>query len=113
MSAQHTPGPWALGCGYGMHGVEVVGNAGNRKVCGVIGVDRDVHDKDGRKVASVADPEGAANARLIAAAPDLLAAFDDLEHLFDGQEDCDDGQPNDAMKVMLIIRAALAKAGAV
>lgn len=69
MSAQHTPGPWSLGCGYGMHGVEVVGNAGNRKVCGVIGVDRDVHDKDGRKVACVADPEGAANARLIVGTP--------------------------------------------
>jgi hypothetical protein len=68
----HTPGPWEVGAAYGMHGVEVVGDNGNRKVCGVIGVDRDQYDREGRKVANVPNPEGWANARLIAAAPDLL-----------------------------------------
>lgn len=68
----HTPGPWATGKGYGLHGVEIVGDEGRRAVCGVIGVDRDLYDKAGRKIASEPTPDGWANARLIAAAPDLL-----------------------------------------
>jgi hypothetical protein len=68
----HTPGPWALGKGYGLHGVEVVGDNGNRMICGVIGVDRDVRDRDGRVSGSEQTAEGWANARLIAAAPELL-----------------------------------------
>lgn len=74
--SKHTPGPWECGKGYGMHGVEIVGDSGNRMVCGVIGVDRDQYEKDGRKAAEVQTPDGWANAHLISAAPELLAALE-------------------------------------
>lgn len=41
----------------------------------------------------------------------LVSALCDLENIFDGQEDCDDGVPNDAMRAMTIIHAAMAKVG--
>lgn len=71
----HTPGPWETGKCYGMHGVEVVGDNGNRIVCGVIGVEKDTHDPDGRKTGTAPTADGWANARLIAAAPELLKAL--------------------------------------
>lgn len=82
----HTPGPWALGKGYGLHGVEVVGDNGNRMICGVIGVDRDVRDRDGRVSGSEQTAEGWANARLIAAAPDMLQMLRIVERYFDTEE---------------------------
>jgi len=61
-----------------MHGVEVIGDDGHRKVCGVLGVDQDRYDKDGRKIATIPNDEGWANARLIAAAPELLSSLIDV-----------------------------------
>lgn len=69
----HTPGPWEMGKGYGLHGIEVVGDQGDRMVAGVVGVTRDTHALDGRRTGFAVVEEGVANARLIAAAPDLLA----------------------------------------
>jgi hypothetical protein len=54
-----------------------------------------------------------ANARLIAAAPDMLAALQEVEWIFDGEEDItNNGGPNNAMKALQVVRAALRKAGA-
>ena len=59
MSAQHTPGPWKVASG--PFGATVfVGEEENPRI---------VSD------AAASDPENVANARLIAAAPDLLAAL--------------------------------------
>ncbi len=55
-TAQHTPGPWQF------DGLDkIIGDQGNAEVCQVWG-------------AAVEDQDGYANARIIAAAPDLLEA---------------------------------------
>ena len=95
----HTPGPWAIGKGYGRHGVDVVGDDGNRAVAGVIGVWKDTHDRDGRFTGIKKVPEGCANLQLIAAAPDLLNALTVLADAAEAR-----GIPCDAA------RAAIAKA---
>jgi len=67
MSQKHTPGPWTHGC-------EDVPKSG------------DIYAEDGSLIAEVfvnGDPESLiANARLIAAAPDLLEALQALDTLF-------------------------------
>ena len=60
MSATHTPGPWAAGLFAGNHQASVHSEA------------------TGRTVALVYDPDNA-DARLIAAAPELLEALRDLQ----------------------------------
>ena len=66
--SQSTPGPWAISGDYGLLSSEIVARDGRRAIASVwtkrAGV-RDEYDSW---------PEGEANARLIAAAPDLLAA---------------------------------------
>lgn len=73
--SKHTPGPWFTGGNYGEHGVEIVGDDGNRRVCGIAHVERDLRDPDGRKTGTAPIERGLADARLIAAAPDLLEAL--------------------------------------
>lgn len=76
--AQHTPGPWAFTADmYGLDNMRVFG----------------VNDATGNGIANCGyDGRGEckANARLIAAAPDLLAALDRVDAYlspFDGEED--------------------------
>ena len=98
--ATHTPGPWVS-----------LGNPGENRViysgtkaevaAGSTGCDRVAVVRGSDVVDSVAE----ANARLIAAAPELLAA---IEHVFEAAEDC--GDMNDIDWNML--RDALAKATA-
>jgi len=108
MSAQHTPTPWKA--------VRENAHPTGGALLGVF-VDR----ADGSCIAETfsncgqSDAECRANAAFIVRACNahdaLVAALSDLEDIFDGQEDCDDGVPNDAMRAMTIIRAALAKVG--
>ena len=70
----HTRGPWQTGKGYGLYGVEIVGDDGNVGICGIAHIERPVRDKEGRVVGYEPIPESVANVRLICAAPDLLAA---------------------------------------
>lgn len=79
MSAQHTPGPW-IACEYGGYGDYdgkcrvVLGEGGDIRTAVVLGFDT---------------PENEANARLIAAAPDLLEALrycrNSLKAVIDGE----------------------------
>jgi hypothetical protein len=97
MSAQHTPGPWSLGSsltdGYHFKRIEATVNGKRRYIATV-----DIENDD-------------ANARLIAAAPDLLEA---LTNIFSGIEtglvridtDADEAWSNALGKA----RAAIAKA---
>jgi hypothetical protein len=68
MSAAHTPGPWAFGLLAGNHQASVHSEA------------------TGRTVALVYDPDNA-DARLIAAAPELLEALRVIGILADGADD--------------------------
>lgn len=42
----------------------------------------------------------------------MLAALREIEEIADGEADVDDGIPNTAMRILVIVRAAIAKAGA-
>lgn len=103
MSA-HTPGPWG--------GVTDEFGLCKRAIAYPEGDDRD-HDLC---VVQCGDPdELEANARLIAAAPDLLAACEEALEFAEDQEDVVDGdygeqKPNRAMQLASMLRAAIAKA---
>lgn len=45
-----SPGPWLVGCGYGNHGVRIVGGDGSYAVCNVAHVEKDIKDKEGRVI---------------------------------------------------------------
>ena len=90
MSAQHTPGPW--------------------KICAKS--DTIIRDQDGKLLAATMPdfPDySKANARLIAAAPDLAAALAALVTLADDPESCEGSL--DADRALDAARAALARAG--
>jgi hypothetical protein len=73
MSTNHTPGPWSWGAAYGHHSVLIEAEGGK-----VVGTVRDCVqaglDKHGMHVWQQTE-EGRANARLVAAAPELLEAL--------------------------------------
>jgi hypothetical protein len=100
--ASHTPGPWFVG--------PSLEPDGNCLAAPVMGLDAFVahvlFDDEG-------DSEATANARLIAAAPDMLEALE-AWHLYDSR---DDSGPNAGVQMMLdydraltLTRAAIAKA---
>ncbi len=72
MSAQHTPGPWFV--------AHLPDGQGSWVACDPDGCG--IH-ADGSYMAVCVSPIGEANARLIAAAPDLLAALEGLFRLLD------------------------------
>lgn len=106
MTREHTPGPWNLVrlasafdsrvVGYGIK----YGAAGNRLAM----VDGEGNSSDHNE----------ANARLIAAAPDMLAALKECEEYFDNRADADGDStgftPNAEMNMLVMVRAAIAKA---
>lgn len=74
MTSKHTPGPWSKGKCYGHTRVEIVGDAGNRMVASVVDT-KSAYNRATDKNELVQCEEGEANARLIAAAPELLEAL--------------------------------------
>lgn len=78
MSAAHTPGPWSIREGYGLLKTEV--GPSDRAVA-TVWTKRMPNGKEDQKD-PVAWSEGEANARLIAAAPELLAALSECGEWF-------------------------------
>ena len=93
-NTQHTPGPWFLTPeGYGVYKGDSYGDRGDM-VCTLPGYGSDASTR-------------IANARLIAAAPELLSALEDFCRECDGYLDGNDGSP---WGTLLKGRAAIAKA---
>ncbi len=90
MNAQHTPGPWYIDC---------------QNESAAIGY-RAIVDKDGYTVCSPS-PMGQANARLIAAAPDLLAALIAFDNAFSHY--CEGDPDSDEVSALYQAREAIAK----
>jgi len=97
MSAQHTPGPWSCAGAYGRYGRSIIGPDGEN--IGHVQTDRPARRNDAGHGETEPLAHGEANARLIAAAPDLLAALRGIVDALGGE--CFDWGP---------ARAAIAKA---
>lgn len=100
MTTAHTPGPWAYGALSGDVFVPQTSERAGEQIAFVT-----AHDSAKR----------AANARLIAAAPDLLGQLQDALEFIEDQEDVVDGSygvpaPNRAMSLAQQIRQTIAKA---
>ena len=95
MSQQHTPGPWTVDGQHYDYYASFSVKAGGRGVCAIS--------------SNIKRPgaESAANARLIAAAPDLLAA---LQAMVDAYQQHFDVMPVAWQTYDYIARAAIAKA---
>ena len=97
----HTLGPWQIIKVYDGWIIEGRDTGHGLTIC---------VSNEGREGLSNRRPENEANARLIAAAPDMLTALREVEDFLDDRSDVDDGIPNDAMRHLVEVRAAIAKA---
>ena len=98
--SKHTQGPWvAASLAPHGHPVRIVGNT---KTVAIVPEDDTLETKTGRIVEYVS-PEGIANARLIAAAPDLLEALKTVASERDFVVRCND-------HIQSVVRTAIAKA---
>lgn len=100
MSAKHTPGPWTVGDKNGYRANSVL--AGDNAVADVYGLPLHQH------IGKFTECEGLANARLIAAAPDLLEALTALVTFNDAP--LNDRRPEGYGALLASARAAIAKA---
>lgn len=102
MQKQHTPGPWVVTAVGSCHGIHPAASENERDdICRI--TPHNYHP-DGWPAAKV---EAEANARLIAAAPDLLAALQALV----GEADLGEIDHEDETRRLLdVARAAIAKA---
>ena len=105
---KHTPGPWTYAPGYGDEGFRItLGGASKWAVEKGISYAMCLYPEDGAQHA-----EAEANARLIAAAPDLLAALEGLEELLMIRESSPTMSPLCTIEQdrVAIARAAITKA---
>lgn len=72
--SQHTSGPWAIGAPYGNVRTEITAHEGT-KVLASVWTRNHRLGSDIKRGETEPWPEGGANARLIAAAPEMLAAL--------------------------------------
>ena len=76
-ATKHMPGPWRAGKGYGVANVEIESGGRPSRIVAFVPTKEPVEGKDIPGTVWVPSEEREANARLIAAAPDLLAALED------------------------------------
>jgi hypothetical protein len=107
MSAQHTPGPWRVEGHSGLLGGALAGHA----------ITYGVNAYRGGPAGYVCKTVGTtdANARLIAAAPDMFAALQECADYLDRYADVidgDDGQPeaNEALRLLTAVTDVIAAA---
>lgn len=91
----HTPGPWEA--------TDLTGKPVNDP-----GVMSAKHCVATVWINDISRKQAVANAQLMAAAPDMLAALREVEGFLNDQADADDGRPNDAMRHLMEVRAAIA-----
>jgi hypothetical protein len=103
--SKHTPGPWLPS----KFGFQVLTGDSWNTICTLRG-GAEWGDGRGKYEQEYEWQNQEANARLIAAAPDMLDALREIEEWADDRADVDDGQPNDAMWVLVIVRAAIKRA---
>ena len=77
-NTKHTPGPWCIGAPYGHLHNDITALDGKVYI-GTVFTRRWDNGKDAPYMATMPDPEGQANAALIAAAPDTAAERDALQ----------------------------------
>ena len=97
---KHTPGPWKIS---NYRPYQIIARNPKESTYGV-GDD---------KFPTLAEPCGEnkqANAKLIAAAPDLLEACKEAKEYFDQTADVDDGIPNEEMNLLVGITQVINKA---
>jgi hypothetical protein len=107
--SKHTPGPWTVGARgkYGTHNANIIfSNGGEGSVATVYGLPMHTNLEE-------VDPkyaEGMANARLIAAAPELLEALREAYGYVDCIPETAAGGDDAAIELARRLRAAIAKA---
>lgn len=116
MESKHTPGPWAIDHELPPNARSVIARVDGIAISGnTVGphiVDNAWANADAARYGMTLHPTSIANARLIAAAPELLAALKSLVQQIEWDEtsflneDADEGNEND----LTIARAAIAKA---
>ncbi len=106
----HTPGPWLIGEQNGHCGVSIdeTSEDGARVATVYLGIVTSAARWGEEHFAFPENAEAMANARLIAAAPDMLAALQTFVDLF-GREDAYQGDPA-GLACVRSARAAIAKA---
>lgn len=106
---KHTPGPWRIVPGGGHANPSVCGSDSihtNGRQRNSLGISSTSYSDEVCQFFSDLSLEGpAANARLIASAPDLLAALKECEGYFDNRETSEE-----AWDLMMKCRAAISKA---
>ena len=98
-TTKHTPGPWSISSAC----KNAINAERNNKL---IGIGTTYHDPD--SVYFIGQDEAIANARLIAAAPELLAACEEvIEGMIDGKNSTN---KNVTMYAIQMVKSAIAKA---
>ncbi len=103
-SAAHTPGPWSVTSNSWQY--TTIYDADKSPVCVLDLEDWDVTEE----TQDALEKRQAEVARLISAAPDMLTTLRELEEFLDNQAVVDDERPNDAMRHLVEVRAAIRKA---
>jgi len=116
--SKHTPGPWEVHDDHPERACIYIRQTEAPYWADIAALYHAPGEEDEKDITGIwrNDPVRVANARLIAAAPDLLEALERCEEYFDERADtdqpaaCDGPIPNEEMCMQMMVRAALSKA---